>query len=220
MREATVEPDGVKIRKLRIDQELTQEELARKVGCSKRTVENVEAGRRVKKSNLDDIAEALGCESGGLVSPRGEWYAHFRDEYAYDNFEQCVSFIGEWLKSQPIAHSSVLRPLDELLSCLHRAANHTVAYTARVRRHGEPRDLDRELELSDEWLCVAEFILKIEDLREARSFARRLFEKARYWADIDAWTDQQIEEAGIRLDPLLRQVESLIERWRASGSSP
>src|SRR5262249_45113943 len=156
------------------------------------TVENAEAGRRVKKSNLDDIAEGLGGGPGDLLSPEGEFHARFRDEYAYDNFEQCVSFIGEWLKRQPPAHSSGQRPLDELLSCLHRAANHTVAYTARVRRHGEPRDLDRELGLSDEWLRVAELILKIEDLREVRPLARRLFEKARYWADIDCWTDQQI----------------------------
>jgi transcriptional regulator with XRE-family HTH domain len=71
MREATVQPDGQKIRVLRISRELTQEELARKVGCSKRTVENAEAGRRVKRSNLDDIAEALGCVPGDLVSPEG-----------------------------------------------------------------------------------------------------------------------------------------------------
>lgn len=65
MLESTVRPDGTKVRELRKSKRLTQEQLADKVGCSKRTIENVEAGKNVTETILEQIAselgEAIGC---------------------------------------------------------------------------------------------------------------------------------------------------------------
>ena len=54
-----VQPNGEKIRQLSRDKGWTQEVLARKVGCAKKTIENAEAGRRVRIGTLGEIAEAL-----------------------------------------------------------------------------------------------------------------------------------------------------------------
>jgi transcriptional regulator with XRE-family HTH domain len=62
MRDETVQPNGRKIREIRMAKKLTQTELAKLVGCSKRTVENAEAGKRIKRFFLDCIATALRVE--------------------------------------------------------------------------------------------------------------------------------------------------------------
>ncbi len=54
-----IRPDGRKMRQLREERGWTQEELAERVGYSKRTIENAEAGRRVRWKTLQDFAQAL-----------------------------------------------------------------------------------------------------------------------------------------------------------------
>jgi transcriptional regulator with XRE-family HTH domain len=58
--------DASKVRKLREERGLTQEELARKAGCVKRTVENVEAGRPILPRILMEIEDALGVKRWSL----------------------------------------------------------------------------------------------------------------------------------------------------------
>lgn len=60
MREGTVIPNGEETKRLRVERGLSQEELAKKVGCSKRTIEHVEAGKPVYPRTLAEIAEAFG----------------------------------------------------------------------------------------------------------------------------------------------------------------
>jgi transcriptional regulator with XRE-family HTH domain len=65
MIDLTVQPNGQKIKALRKALKWSQDDLAREAVCSKRTVENAEAGKRVRESSLNDIAAALGvavCE--------------------------------------------------------------------------------------------------------------------------------------------------------------
>jgi len=63
----TVQPNGEKIKALRLALKWSQEDLAREAVCSKRTVENAEAGKRVKESGLIDIAARLGVAVSELV---------------------------------------------------------------------------------------------------------------------------------------------------------
>jgi transcriptional regulator with XRE-family HTH domain len=67
MIDPSVQPDGKKIKKLRLALKLRQEDLAREAVCGQRTVENAEAGKRVKESSLNDIANALGVAVSELI---------------------------------------------------------------------------------------------------------------------------------------------------------
>lgn len=60
MREGTVQPDGIRIRQLRISAGLTQQSLADRIGCSKGTVENLEHGKPVFVHSVSEAAQALG----------------------------------------------------------------------------------------------------------------------------------------------------------------
>jgi diguanylate cyclase (GGDEF)-like protein len=55
----TLLPNANRVRELRQEQGWTQEDLADRVGCSKRTVENIEAGKRVLRQTLKEVAQAL-----------------------------------------------------------------------------------------------------------------------------------------------------------------
>lgn len=67
MRVGTVYVDGKKVRQLRSQLGLTQEDLARKTGCSKRTIENVEAGRPVLLYTVSCVAQVLHIEHADLL---------------------------------------------------------------------------------------------------------------------------------------------------------
>jgi transcriptional regulator with XRE-family HTH domain len=210
MREMTIQPDGCKIREKRVAMQLTQEELANLVGCSKRTIENAEAGRRIKESFLGYIATALRVEQAEL-SELGPEADHGANKMSYIHFQWVTGSIDDWLRQllHPFrGRNDILR---ELPGNLHRAANHTISYKARVEKHHEERDIDRELQLSDEWHRVGELLLEVQD-EWASVIAQVIRSKATYWADIDRWSSDDLNQADIRLSPIVKQVEQLIER--------
>src|SRR5262245_10327101 len=63
---ATIRVDGQKVRALRHEKGWTQEELAAKTGCSKRTIENIESGRPALLRTLHEIAVILGVDPKDL----------------------------------------------------------------------------------------------------------------------------------------------------------
>lgn len=67
LKNRTVEPDGVEIQRLRIEKGWRVEDLAKKAGCSLKTVENVEKGANVYIYTLKRIASALGVEPSELL---------------------------------------------------------------------------------------------------------------------------------------------------------
>ncbi len=71
MRVGTVFVDGKKVRQLRSRLGWTQEDLARKTGCSKRTIENVEAGRPVLLYTVNCVAQVLQIDQGELLRQSG-----------------------------------------------------------------------------------------------------------------------------------------------------
>jgi len=65
-----------KLKELRVAAELTQEELAKKIGVSARTIQNYEMGSR-KPKNMDvvtKLAEALNTSPAELVGSEGIYY--------------------------------------------------------------------------------------------------------------------------------------------------
>jgi transcriptional regulator with XRE-family HTH domain len=67
MRVGTIYVDGKKVRQLRSRKGWTQEDLARRTGCSKKTIENAEAGRPVLLYTVTCLAEALQLEHEELL---------------------------------------------------------------------------------------------------------------------------------------------------------
>ncbi len=67
LKNRTVEPDGVEIQRLRIEKGWRVEDLARKAGCSLKTVENVEKGENIYVYTLKRIATALDVEPSKLL---------------------------------------------------------------------------------------------------------------------------------------------------------
>jgi DNA-binding XRE family transcriptional regulator len=69
MRVGTIYVDGRKVRQLRCRKGWTQEDLARQTGCSKKTIENAEAGRPVLLYTVSCIAQALQTDHHDLLLP-------------------------------------------------------------------------------------------------------------------------------------------------------
>ena len=69
MLEVTVRPNGGEIKLRRKAKKWTQDVLATKAGVCKHTVENAEAGKRVKEDNLQCMAEALDTPYEDLLLP-------------------------------------------------------------------------------------------------------------------------------------------------------
>lgn len=67
LKNRTVEPDGEVVQRLRIEKGWRVEDLAKKAGCSLKTVENVEKGENVYLYTLKRIASALGVEPAELL---------------------------------------------------------------------------------------------------------------------------------------------------------
>jgi transcriptional regulator with XRE-family HTH domain len=67
MVDPTVQANGQKIKALRLARKWSQEDLAREAVCSKRTVENAEAGKRIRETGLKDIAGVLGVDVSELL---------------------------------------------------------------------------------------------------------------------------------------------------------
>ncbi len=68
MRKGTIQPNGQVVRRLRTERGWTQDDLARQVGCVKRTIENAESSKPVYVGTLGEIAEALGVRPQELTA--------------------------------------------------------------------------------------------------------------------------------------------------------
>jgi diguanylate cyclase (GGDEF)-like protein len=69
MSEDVLRANGTFVKERRIIRGWTQEDLARKAGCSKRTIENVESGKPIAVRTLHEVAQALEVSPGELRYP-------------------------------------------------------------------------------------------------------------------------------------------------------
>ncbi|MGD9857653.1 MAG: helix-turn-helix transcriptional regulator, partial [Planctomycetaceae bacterium] len=69
MLDRSLPANGERIRTLRKEEKLTQSDLAIKVGIDKHSIENAEAGRNIRETNLQRIAKALGVSLDDIVRP-------------------------------------------------------------------------------------------------------------------------------------------------------
>jgi Zn-dependent peptidase ImmA (M78 family)/DNA-binding XRE family transcriptional regulator len=87
------------VARLRLDRELTQEELARKAGVSRVALGKIERGAVVPRAQtLADLAKALGVPVGELVIPvRPLETVRFRAQARVHSREQILAEIAKWL---------------------------------------------------------------------------------------------------------------------------
>ncbi len=87
------------VARLRLDRQLTQEELARKAGVSRVAVGKIERGAVVPRARtLADLAKALGVPIGELVIPvRPLETVRFRAHARVHSREQILAEVGKWL---------------------------------------------------------------------------------------------------------------------------
>lgn len=71
------------VQRLREEQDLSPEKLAKKAGISKNTIYNVEKGKAVGLDKLDDIFHALGVENWPQLFSEYLWTARRRRGIAY-----------------------------------------------------------------------------------------------------------------------------------------
>jgi transcriptional regulator with XRE-family HTH domain len=63
-----LQPNGPEIARLRAERNLsTRQQLAKKVGCHVRTIDNLENGKRVRARTMWDVAQALNCRLEDIV---------------------------------------------------------------------------------------------------------------------------------------------------------
>jgi transcriptional regulator with XRE-family HTH domain len=151
MRVGTIYVDGRKVRQLRSRKGWTQEDLARRTGCSKKTIENAEAGRPVLLYTVSCIAQALQMSHEDLLLPEAapvfarpdktvapspfSWRTAIRHGEAFFDREneqdtlrkylqdrQCCQIVGP----RRIGKSSLLRQIERMAACWDASA--VVAY--------------------------------------------------------------------------------------------
>ena len=99
------------------------------------------------------------------------------------------------------------RAVADALSSAVAIAHRKIQYIAQQRRT-EQRDLDKEVALSIGWSDAG---LKLATLPEPQSeLADRYFRKADYWAYPEAWTDERIDAARIRLEEIAQESRTVL----------
>jgi transcriptional regulator with XRE-family HTH domain len=99
MARRTVKPDGGKVSRLRVAKGWTVAFMAAQVGCSERTLENVEKGKPCFVFTLKNVAKALGIESSQLLAEADEpaavtpkerrFEVQIKVSVAFDQFDEC-----------------------------------------------------------------------------------------------------------------------------------
>ncbi len=89
------------VARLRLDRQLTQEELAQKAGLSRVALGKIERGAVVPRAQtLADLAQALGVSVGDLVTPvRSLQTVRFRAHARVHSREQILAEVAKWLEA-------------------------------------------------------------------------------------------------------------------------
>jgi Zn-dependent peptidase ImmA (M78 family)/DNA-binding XRE family transcriptional regulator len=89
------------VARLRLDRQLTQEELARRAGLSRVALGKIERGAVVPRARtLAELAKALGVSVGDLVTPvRPLQTVRFRAHARVHSREQILAEVGKWLEA-------------------------------------------------------------------------------------------------------------------------
>ncbi len=130
---------------------------------------------------------------------------------ALSDFKDVVDALKELLTIRETRKTQQSESWCNMVSCLEEAANSTRNYLQKTKGGKTKRDNSVELDLSRKWSAVGDQLRRLRS-KEARELARHCSMKATYWAHIDRWTDNQIKQGGIELEPLFDLIYELADR--------
>lgn len=127
------------------------------------------------------------------------------------SFVDMVDKLRKFLKLRSDRLEAEKEQVNEALTAVNRAANHTRGYLADLRNNPNNRNRQKELVLSDAWVEVGERLCRIND-PAAQELYDRCFIKARYWSDPEGYDISGDQDVDIRLDSVLKDVETICLR--------
>ena len=115
-----------------------------------------------------------------------------------------ASQLATWLKWLRDADEATRERWKQAIAVLQTAVLETQSYVARVGR-GEAADRAVEHQLFNRWAAASNAFYSLDG-----PLAARLQLKAEYWTDPEAWTSEQVREAGISLDHVAQYTRQLL----------
>jgi transcriptional regulator with XRE-family HTH domain len=210
--------NGDLIERRRRELKLSREALAAKCEVTTKTIRRWIKGAKAFLVHVELLAEALQVAPQQLVCSYGfVSYELGEPQRSFAAYEEVIRFLRSTFQSA----MAPLLPQETVLT-LREAASTTLTYKEKVKKE-KTRDKRQEFEISLLWLRVANRIQELiwashrdndhpEYLELNYGVVYKIIEKARYWIRVDYWTDQDIEAAGMRLTPLVADIETLLSR--------
>lgn len=218
---------------LRLQCGLSWATLGRQAEIDESTLRRWRKGGEAYLSKIESVAKVLKCSPQTLID--GEKYGWGNEcdpRQSYERFARVVYA----LEKASNENLPMLRT-ENVLIAIREAASQTRAYTKSMQQTKQ-RDRRVEIEIAILWHNVVGTLYKLYQSYQKMAYAsdiqrhaiprqkmeellqcgeiytaiERVALKVKYWTRIDAWTEAQIDAAGIRLEPLERQVEELIKR--------
>jgi hypothetical protein len=117
-----------------------------------------------------------------------------------------IGILRDYLADKRADDQRLRQDVNQALHALRAAAITTRTYMDR-RTKGAPKDCDAERNLEQLWYDVY-ISMRCFD----QKLARRFKIKGDYWHSPEDWTDQQVQEAGIGFDQIVREADFLLHQ--------
>lgn len=131
-----------KLKELRVAAELTQEELAKKIGVSARTIQNYEMGSR-KPKNMDvvtKLAEALNTSPAELVGSEGIYYIDAYEKggsKSAKDIDQLVSEVTGLFAGGELPEDALEGAMRALNEAYWKAKEKNKKYASKTKRNSK-----------------------------------------------------------------------------------
>jgi hypothetical protein len=211
--ERTYKVDIQELNRLRELHGLGWEELASAADIDSKTLRRWRNGAEAYQSNIRRVAKILECPPQRLLKGRSFGGLHLLGQ-AHNHFAVFIDNV-EFAIKYPVHPLT----LHKVLVTLNNAVAHTIPYTKQIKE-GKPRDLAYETGIAEAWFEVAKALLPIhrslefddpkDDNRLVWDTIANILTKCEFWMSPGLWTNSQMEETGIMLQPLVERIQGLL----------
>lgn len=216
---------------LRIHYGFSWAALAAAANIDEKTLRRWRNGAAAYLANIEQVSNVLKCAPQRLIQGYGFGRQPGLPKHSFSNFSTLIDSLEITLK-----HSLPTLYIHNVLVAINNASAYTLAYTSSVER-GDPRNRLSEIDIADLWFKVVEALHDLQnvirkayvekpsdgpaleyrcfknpdDLERPFEVIEIVFQKFRYWVRVDMWSETDIEAAGIKLEPLVSRVRTLMD---------